>query len=173
MTGESGRELLPLAHQPGQLLHSVVTLERDRAHAVTVGVEPRVAERAADFFDPTLEAVDLALDVLEAFAQLAQLHRALAPYDPRHRRGHGVADRHRRRPGAARPARRRRTRRRYRSRRVLGTARCGRCGRWRRHTNSGTAPDLRRALARSTGRQAAHIIVVATEIVGEVAVVNV
>src|SRR5262245_23418324 len=85
MARERGGKRLPLAHQARQLLYGLVALERDRAHAIAVGVESRVAERPADLLDPTFELLDLALDVLDAATQVAQLRRRLSSHDSRDR----------------------------------------------------------------------------------------
>src|SRR5919201_5052337 len=83
MCAQRRGELLPLAHQARQLLYGLVALEGDGANAVAVGVEARIAERAADLLDPALETVDPALDLLDARLQRADLRGRLSTHDPR------------------------------------------------------------------------------------------
>src|SRR5262249_56769765 len=71
MRGECRGQLLPLAHEPRHLLLGALALRGDRAHALAVGVEGRIAQPFADLGQPRLERVDLALHVFQAPPQLA------------------------------------------------------------------------------------------------------
>src|SRR5258705_12912730 len=77
MRRERRRELLPLAHEPHHLLLGTLALGGRFAHALAVRVEPRGAQPLAELGEPSLQRMNLPLDLPEPPSQLAHVLRHL------------------------------------------------------------------------------------------------
>src|SRR5262249_52282595 len=86
---ELGRERLPLPHQPGHLLFGLLALACDGTGALTVRVQRRISQRAAETGQALLQRMDLALDLIEPPPELANF-ATYARFRPRASHGRRI-----------------------------------------------------------------------------------